>query len=314
MGRLVVSVLFTMLLAGTLMLAVTTRFAHAQTGVTVYINSDGSITPSSAPISTVDNSTYTLNGNLGELTVERNNSVIDGASYAIGGLTSNALVLSLTDNVTVENTQIWTRGTFFGGGYVAQPGVQMTYCTNTRLLDNNFTVNVFCVRIDYSNDTIISGNNIFINKTNVPAFNTSQWEGIVMEYSSGNVISDNNITGCGIGVYLNSCSGNSIYQNNFINNTEQTYIINSANVWDNGSSGNYWSDYLIKYPNATEIGSSGVWNTPYVIDANNTDYFPLTVPIGVIPEFPSFLILPLFMIATLLTVIIYKKKGVKSTR
>jgi hypothetical protein len=36
------------------------------------------------------------------------------------------------------------------------------------------------------------------------------------------------------------------------------------------------------------------------------------VPIGVIPEFPSFLILPLFMIATLLTVIIYKKKGVRS--
>jgi hypothetical protein len=29
-----------------------------------------------------------------------------------------------------------------------------------------------------------------------------------------------------------------------------------------------------------------------------------------IPEFPSFLILPLFMIATLLAVIIYKKKAI----
>jgi hypothetical protein len=36
--------------------------------------------------------------------------------------------------------------------------------------------------------------------------------------------------------------------------------------------------------------------------------------IVVVSEFPSFLILPLFMIATLLTLIIYKKKGVKSTR
>jgi hypothetical protein len=107
---------------------------------------------------------------------------------------------------------------------------------------------------------------------------------------------------------LISARANSIYQNNFINNTEQAYVINSANVWDNGSSGNYWSDYLTEYPNATEIGSSGVWNTPYVIDANNTDYFPLAVPIGVIPDFPSSLILPLSMIATLLTVIIYKKK------
>jgi len=77
--------------------------------------------------------------------------------------------------------------------------------------------------------------------------------------------------------------------------------------------GNYWSDYLTKYPNATFVDSSGVWNTPYVIDANNTDYYPLTVQY-VIPEFPSFLILPLFLIATILTVIIYKKKGVKTSQ
>jgi hypothetical protein len=75
--------------------------------------------------------------------------------------------------------------------------------------------------------------------------------------------------------------------------------------------GNYWSDYLTRYPNATE--TDGVWNTPYVIDANNTDYYPLTVQYAVIPEFPSFLILPLFMIATLLALIIYKKKkGVRA--
>jgi len=34
-----------------------------------------------------------------------------------------------------------------------------------------------------------------------------------------------------------------------------------------------------------------------------------SVDITVIPEFPSFLILPLFMIATLLAVIVYKRKG-----
>jgi len=38
------------------------------------------------------------------------------------------------------------------------------------------------------------------------------------------------------------------------------------------------------------------------------------VPYGTIPEFPSFLILPLFMVATLLAVIIYIKKGVKTSR
>jgi hypothetical protein len=86
-----------------------------------------------------------------------------------------------------------------------------------------------------------------------------------------------------------------------------------ANVWDDGIRGNYWSDYLTQYPNAAEIDSSGVWNTPYVIDTNNTDHYPLMVQY-VIPEFPSFLILPLFLIATILTVIIYKKKGVKTSQ
>jgi parallel beta-helix repeat protein len=130
---------------------------------------------------------------------------------------------------------------------------------------------------------------------------------------SGNTVANNNESG----ILLSSSSDNSIFYNSFVNNTNQVIFTNGlalANVWDNGSSGNYWSDYLTKYPNATQVDSSGVWNTPYLIDANNTDYHPLMTQIVVVSEFPSFLILPLFMIATLLTLIIYKKKSGKSTR
>jgi hypothetical protein len=35
---------------------------------------------------------------------------------------------------------------------------------------------------------------------------------------------------------------------------------------------------------------------------------------GVVPEFPKFLVLPMFMIATLLAVMVYKKKGVKTSQ
>jgi len=86
-----------------------------------------------------------------------------------------------------------------------------------------------------------------------------------------------------------------------------------ANIWDNGSVGNYWSDYLTEYPNATETNSSGVWNTPYVIDTNNTDYYPLMVQY-VIPEFPSIQATMFFILLTLLTVIIHKKKDVKTSQ
>jgi hypothetical protein len=65
----------------------------------------------------------------------------------------------------------------------------------------------------------------------------------------------------------------------------------------------------MRYPNATEIDASGIWDTPYIIDVNNMDRYPL-----VIPEFPSFLILSLFMVSTLLGVLICRMKSAKTKR
>ena len=77
--------------------------------------------------------------------------------------------------------------------------------------------------------------------------------------------------------------------------------------------------------NATNL-SENVWNTTipaflyctditYVIKAEDNAYNIITTEgmeydtqYHVIPEFPSFLILPLFMIATLLAVIVYRRK------
>jgi len=128
---------------------------------------------------------------------------------------------------------------------------------------------------------------------------------------SGNIVTANNE----YGIYLESSSNNFIFHNSFVNNTNQaTTTDGSPNIWDNGSVGNYWSDYLTKYPNATQLDSSGVWNTPYVIDANNTDYYPLMVPIVVVPEFPSIQATMFFMLLTLLAVVICKKKGMPYKR
>ncbi|MCW4017601.1 MAG: right-handed parallel beta-helix repeat-containing protein [Candidatus Bathyarchaeota archaeon] len=100
-------------------------------------------------------------------------------------------------------------------------------------------------------------------------------------------------------------SGNLVYQNNLINNSEQVVIqkesgtnennyLNGTNTvsWDNGTVGNYWSDYQTKYPNATEVDATGIGNTPYVIDANNIDHYPLMKVVAV-PEFAPWIILPL---------------------
>jgi len=98
---------------------------------------------------------------------------------------------------------------------------------------------------------------------------------------------------------------NRIYHNDFVDNKKQVQSYSSSNVWDDGypSGGNYWSDY-----NGYDSNHDGIGDTSYFIDENNTDHYPLMVPY-VVPEFPSFLILPLFMIVTLLAVIVYERKG-----
>jgi hypothetical protein len=94
-----------------------------------------------------------------------------------------------------------------------------------------------------------------------------------------------------------------------VNNAGQVYTERSNNTWDDGypSGGNYWSDYLTQYANATEIDHTGIGNTSYVIDANNIDRYPLMQQYA-IPEFPTFMLLPFFMIGTILMMIAYKRK------
>jgi parallel beta-helix repeat protein len=128
--------------------------------------------------------------------------------------------------------------------------------------------------------------------------------------SDNNRIYENNITDNAAGISFSYSSDNMFYLNDFVNNTHQVHSDNSsANVWDDGSRGNYWSDYLNKYPEATEIDNSGVWNTSYVIDANNIDHYPLTKQYSALPELPSFVILPLSIMATLLVVTVCRREG-----
>jgi len=77
-------------------------------------------------------------------------------------------------------------------------------------------------------------------------------------------------------------SNNTIYHNNFVNNTNQVYQEeNFNNTWNEvyPSGGNYWSDYngtdLYSGPYQNITGSDGIGDTPYVIDANNIDHYPL---------------------------------------
>lgn len=148
--------------------------------------------------------------------------------------------------------------------------------------------------------------------------------GLRIDRDTNNTFSGNLVTETTYGVSIGDAAhNNTFYQNNFLNNVQQVDAANVTNFWDNGKEGNYWSDYLTKYANASEADSTGVGNTPYVIDSNNVDHYPLVkafnttrvspaptlTPSPTVPEFPSWIILPLIVVGSL--VYLAKRKGVK---
>ena len=178
-------------------------------------------------------------------------------------------------------------------------GIRLEWSSyNNTISGNNITNNWDGVHLYVSSNNTISGNTVSANHD----------DGIYLGGSHCNNVTENNITSHGVGIYLAGSSGNLIYHNNFVNNLDQVASYESANSWNDSysSGGNYWSDYTDvdekSGPNQDQQGSDGIWDHPYVIDENNIDHYPI------VPEFPSFLILPLFMTITLLAVIVHRRK------
>jgi len=255
------------------------------TGV-IYIRPDGQVSPSTAPISNVGNSHYTLTTDISDpIQVGRDNIVIDGANHAIQGTGeygSKGIDLTGRSNVTIKNLEI------SGFDY----GVYLSSASNNVISQNDFTKNYCAIWITTSsNDNIVSGNNIE---------NNEMWA-IFLKESSNNKISENELTSHSnytiyvrhsnyttfsansiednkLGIYFYEASDNIVYHNNFINNLNSVTSSDSINTFDNGEEGNYWSDYEEKYPDAEELHGSGIWNTPYIIDDDNQDNNPLINP------------------------------------
>jgi parallel beta-helix repeat protein len=271
-----------MVLLALLVLGTFTSLFHIQSvraGGAIYIRADGSIDPSDAPISTGDNVTYTLAGNITSdadgIVVERDNIVIDGVGYtATGSGGGNGTMLADRSNVTVRNMTIKN----------FEYGIFLDSSSDNTLFGNNVANNNDGVWFSSSDNNTLFGNSL----------TTNNWLGIGLSSSSGNTLFGNNVTNNEYGIGLSSSSGNTLfgnnftannhdgiwlyasldnmfYHNNFVANTEQVYSESSANVWDDGpSGGNYWSDY-----NGTDANHDGIGDTPYVVDANNTDRYPL---------------------------------------
>jgi parallel beta-helix repeat protein len=257
-----------LLLLSFLALLSSTPPAKAWNG-TVYIETDGTVDPSDAPIGRNGN-VYTLTDNIysdGDgILVLCDDIVIDGAGHTVQGADttfSMGISLNSRSGITIRNLVI----TAF------DYGIFLYQSSDSKIIGSDITTNYYGIWFFSS-----SGNNITANEvTENSAF------GIGLYSSSNNNIQGNNVTYNGNGIGLDSISSNNrVFHNNLETNNFQAQASESYdNFWDEGypSGGNFWNDYNgSDYkcgPSQDHPGSDGMGDTPYIIDSNNQDNYPL---------------------------------------
>ncbi|MGB8779360.1 MAG: right-handed parallel beta-helix repeat-containing protein [Candidatus Bathyarchaeia archaeon] len=274
-------------------------------------------------IQTVDGNTIRVDaGTYNEtLTIDKGVSVIGDSPSTT---TINGQVTIISSGVEIFNFTLNGGIKIFSSYYATS---RCTVSNNTIVgvpnIGDGYGIHVYTNEAGFADYGIIENNEIRdFNYTGISIYRVSGWT------ISGNDIHDNlrggiylgdgescNIIGNSIhndnSIYpytffaleLEYSSNNVIYYNDFFDNGKfsQVYVSNGySNKWDSGSQGNYWDDYK-----GVDSGN-GIGSTPYLIDSYNQDNFPLMHTYN-IPEFPSFIVLTISMLVTLLAVIVYLK-------
>lgn len=215
MKKIVFGIVLTLLFISVPMLALNIR--SVKSSGTIYIRSDGSVYPPTAPIQRIGN-VYTFTGNISEtIEVQRDNIVIDGNGYTLQGYADYGFYLNDRSGVTIKNTNIMG---FFNG-----------------------------VDIFRSRDCTIMGNNIANNYNGIHI----HFFCFGITVKDNNITNNDNF---GILIYGDS-TDNVIYHNNFIDNYQHASAqFALSGTWDNGVEGNYWDDYIGMDSNGDGIGDA----------------------------------------------------------
>lgn len=179
-------------------------------------------------------------------------------------------------NITVYNNVVTGNGV----------GVTLRLGEGYTVSRNNVSNNQVGICVSHAGNNTISGNTVM---NNTVWYSGIEWAlpeiwfayspvmygfygGIVVE-TSGNVVVENTVGHNFYGMCVGMQTGrgnNSIYHNNFINNTIQIDTYGQGNVWNNNFEGNYWSNYT-----GVDANHDGIGDSWHLINQNNTDNHPL---------------------------------------
>ncbi len=204
-------------------------------------------------------------------------------------------VLLDSRNITLRNNNITANNRNFGNlASIEYAYVNLSYFIHD--IDSSNTVNRkpiyylvnkhdYQVPVNAGYVAVINSTNIILKNLNL----TRNREGALFVCAGNCTLDETWVSNNDYGIRLDAyCSNNTVYHNNFVNNTNQAYVYESSphNTWDDGypSGGNCWSDYADadflsgRYQNMT--GSDGIGDKPYDIDEYNRDHYPLMKPYG----------------------------------
>jgi len=201
------------------------------------------------------------------ITIVKNNVVVTGFTIKNGDLKCGIKVKA--SNTTICNNIIKYNfvGVKLGDEYQG---------TNGNIVRNNtITKNRYGVFLSHSKQSVVEHNVIVDNK----------WNGVEIDWGGDNIVCANlisNNVAYGLEIPLPTPSyNNTIYHNNFINNTKGCTSSNYKNSWDDGypSGGNFWGEYagvdLKSGLNQNLLGWDGIGDEPYNVDNYVTDRYPL---------------------------------------
>jgi nitrous oxidase accessory protein len=268
----------------------TTIIRSGHTGTNILIDREDNVTITGFTIKSVEVGVHLLHSNHCNIS---GNKVIEISHH------QGIWLYDSSQNIVAENR-------VEGGG----SGIELELSSNNTVVDNTVMENERGIVLLNSPTNIICAN-IMANSTC----------GIVLRKDCrGDIFYANSISSCsrgiligGTGAYVTNVTDTTFHHNNFVNNAvsvEDQGCVFGIDYWDDGKEGNYWSDYNGTDNDGDEIGDTFYFvYENYCKDGNIKDNYPLMtqVNIFVIPEFPSWAILPLVLTITLFSVIIKRR-------
>ncbi len=221
-----------------------------------------------------DGITYTFIDDIdGSIEVHADDIIIDGAGYTLNGK---------ADWADPEAEENW--------------GIYVPRRSNVTVINLQITNFSEAIHLGYSSNN----NTFFGNYIEDCESAFSIWD------SSFNNVVFNTIKSTNIVVFFGS-SNNMFYGNNITIASVLFYFHGKENIFD----GNYWINYTGIDSNGDGIGDTphcyGSWGSAQYFD-DNPLMEPTVLPEVVIPEFPSWIILPLFLAATAFALAVRKKR------